>query len=254
MEDQRQDCQRELQASTRQHAEFSARLSAHQAKVEQINVRRERINAEIDEAREQFRQEQEAIAQARQLLAESIERMESDSQRREELLSTRDQIRGTLDGARQKARQDKDSAHQVAMRHQSLETQLSAMRESIERTDRQVAQLRNGAIACPRRWVKMIALWMVCRWSWSSSWNCAWSRKASWPRRDSLSLRWSISCAKLSSSGLPLSSAPKPCAANWSSSASATRRCRCSARPFTSSCRMMSRTLKRCWAPARGRE
>jgi len=142
IEEQRQDCQRELQATTRQHADASAQLSAHQAKVEQINARRERINAEIDESRGQFRQEQEAIAEARQLLAEAIERMETDSRRREELLSARDQTRGTLDSARQKARHDKDAAHQVAMRHQSLQTQLHSMRESIERTDRQVAQLR----------------------------------------------------------------------------------------------------------------
>ena len=142
LEEQRQDCQRDLQASTRQHADAGARLSAHQAKVEQINARRERINAEIDEARGQFRQEQEAIAEARQLLSEAIECMEADSQRREDLLSARDQTRGTLDSARQKARHDKDAAHQVAMRHQSLQTQLSAMRESIDRTDRQVAQLR----------------------------------------------------------------------------------------------------------------
>tara|TARA_R110002072_G_scaffold33473_3_gene101301 strand:- start:29356 stop:32853 length:3498 start_codon:yes stop_codon:yes gene_type:complete len=142
MEEQRQECQRALQASTRQHAEISARVSAHQAKAEQIKLRHERINTEIDEARGQFRQEQEAVSQARTVLAECIERMEADSQRREELLSTRDQIRGTLDTARQKAREDKDAAHQVAMRHQSLDTQLNAVRETIERTDRQVSQLR----------------------------------------------------------------------------------------------------------------
>ena len=142
LDTQRQDCQRELQSCTRQHADASARLSAHQAKAEQINMRRERVNAEIDESREQFRQEQEAIARARQVLSQSIERMEADSGRREELLSGRDQIRGTLDSARQKARQDKDRSHQIAMRHRSLETQLNSMRESIERTDRQVLQLR----------------------------------------------------------------------------------------------------------------
>ncbi|MCB1703262.1 MAG: chromosome segregation protein SMC [Halioglobus sp.] len=142
MEAQRQECQRALQASTRQHAEISARVSAYQAKAEQIKLRHERINTEIDEARGQFQQEQEAVSQARIVLAECIERMEADSQRREELLSTRDQIRGTLDSARQKAREDKDAAHQVAMRHQSLDTQLNAVRETIERTDRQVAQLR----------------------------------------------------------------------------------------------------------------
>jgi len=142
LEGQRQDCQRELQVSTRQHADASAQLSAHRAKIEQINARRERINAEIDESRGQFRQEQEAMAESRQLLAAAIECMEADSQRREDLLSARDQTRGTLDSARQKARHDKDAAHQIAMRHQSLQAQLNAMRESIARTDRQVAQLR----------------------------------------------------------------------------------------------------------------
>jgi len=142
LEQQRQECQRELQATTRQHAEISSRASACQAKAEQIKLRRERISKEIEEGRGQFAREQEAIAEARRVLAESIECMEADSNRREELLSTRDQIRTTLDSARQAARQDKDQAHQVAMRHQSLDTQLNAMRESIERTDHQVAQLR----------------------------------------------------------------------------------------------------------------
>jgi len=142
LEAQRQDYQRELQASTRQHAEHSAQLSAHQAKIEQINARRERLNADLDEAREQFRNEQETIAESRQLLAAAIERMDADSTQREDLLSARDQTRSTLDAARQKARHDKDAAHQLAMRHQSLQTQLAGMRETIARTDNQVAQLR----------------------------------------------------------------------------------------------------------------
>ena len=142
LEQQRQECQREMQISSRQHAEISAQASACQAKAEQIKLRRERIGKEIEEGKEQFAREQEAIAEARRVLAESIERMEADSSRREELMSTRDVLRTTLDSARQKARQDKDLAHQVAMRHQSLDTQLKAMRDSIERTDHQVAQLR----------------------------------------------------------------------------------------------------------------
>ncbi|MCB1842969.1 MAG: AAA family ATPase, partial [Halioglobus sp.] len=79
---------------------------------------------------------------ARQILSQSIELMENDSQRREELLTTRDETRGRLDAARQQARHDKDAAHQVAMRFQGLSTQLQSMRESIERSDRQVEQLR----------------------------------------------------------------------------------------------------------------
>jgi chromosome segregation protein len=142
LEAQRQDCQRELQARTRQHAEIGAQVSAQQAKLEQLNARRDRLSADLDEARAQFSHEQEAIAGARQLLSEAIERMETDSRRREQLLSARDSIRGTLDGARQKARHDKDAAHQVDMRLQSLQTQVNSMRDTIERTDRQVLQLR----------------------------------------------------------------------------------------------------------------
>ena len=141
-EQQRQQCQRELQASTREHAETSARMSAQQARVEQLNARREQLLSELEDLRDQFGHEQQAIAESRTLLAAAIESMESDSQRREELLSTRDRTRGTLDNARQKARHDKDASHRLAMRFQSLQTQVNSMRESIDRTDRQVVQLR----------------------------------------------------------------------------------------------------------------
>ncbi len=142
LEEQRQQRQRELQAATRQHAEHSAQLSAERARVEQLLARRERLEVDIRDARQQFEQEQAAIAEARQTLSEAIERMEVDSRERETLLSGRDQTRSNLDGVRQKARHDKDAAHQAALRHQSLNTQLSAIRETIARTESQVAQLR----------------------------------------------------------------------------------------------------------------
>jgi chromosome segregation protein len=141
LERERHDAQGELQRVTREHAELAARLSAEQAKIEQIGKRRESVNREIDEARGQFQAEQQSMAEARQLLASAIETMELDSQRREELLSQRDQTRGSLDEARQKARHDKDTAHQIAMQHQSLQAQLASMTQAIERTTVQVRQL-----------------------------------------------------------------------------------------------------------------
>ncbi|MFV0277111.1 MAG: chromosome segregation protein SMC [Parahaliea sp.] len=148
LEEQRQQGQRELQAATRQHAEDSARLSAHRAKAEQLNARRERLLADIEEARALFAQEQEAIAEARHILSGAIEGMESDSRERETLLSSRDQTRASLDAVRQKARHDKDAAHQSAMRLQSLQTRLNAVRQTIERTQGQVAALqeRRGSL------------------------------------------------------------------------------------------------------------
>lgn len=142
LEEQRQVAQQELQGATRQHADLSSQMSALQARAEQVSARRERIHADLAEAQEQFGQEQHAVAEARQLLSLAIESMDSDTQRREELLSVRDETRGTLDSCRQKARHDKDTAHQSAMRHQSLQTQLASMRASIDRSNSQVAQLR----------------------------------------------------------------------------------------------------------------
>jgi chromosome segregation protein len=142
MELQRQQTQHALQASMREHSDISSQLSAHQAKVEQLTMRRQSLERELKDTREQFAQESAAIGVARQTLAESIEAMDTDTQRRESLLSERDSLRGTLDEARQQARHDRDAAHQVAIRHQSLDTQLRSIRETIERTDRQVAQLQ----------------------------------------------------------------------------------------------------------------
>ncbi len=53
----------------------------------------------------------------------------------------RDQARSALDRARQVSRADRDAAQTVAMEHQSLVARVNAVRESIERSDRQVAQL-----------------------------------------------------------------------------------------------------------------
>ncbi len=180
LEEQRQVSQRELQAATRLHAEYSSQMSALQARVEQITARRERLHADMDEAREQFRQEQEAVAEARQLLSMAIESMESDSHRREELLSVRDETRGTLDSCRQKARHDKDTAHQSAMRHQSLQTQLASMRASIDRTNSQVAQMRERKDALQRSMNDNDNPWTACRRSWNPSWSCDCSPNPSW--------------------------------------------------------------------------
>lgn len=142
LESQRQDSQRELQQATRQHSEMNAQLSAQQARLEQVSARRERLGADITDTREQFRVEQESVSEARLLLATSIEQMELDSRQREDLLTRRDAARSQLDSVRQKARHDKDAAHQAAMHHQSLQAQLRAVRETLERTRSQLAQLQ----------------------------------------------------------------------------------------------------------------
>ncbi|WP_372864296.1 chromosome segregation protein SMC [Spongiibacter sp.] len=141
-ENDRETAQRELQQHSRQQSELRAQLSAQQARIEQLGVRRQRLDADIHELRNQFSIEQQSLGDARMTLQEAIESMERDSGQREQLLSERDSNRGILDAARQKARQSKDHAHQLAMRYQSLQTQRDAALQNIGRTEEQLEQLR----------------------------------------------------------------------------------------------------------------
>ncbi|NQX89030.1 MAG: chromosome segregation protein SMC, partial [Halioglobus sp.] len=141
-EEERQQVQRNLQNANKEHAEVSAKVSAFRAKAEQVKLRGERIATELEDARSQYGQEQAGIAEARRVLSDAIERMETDTQQQDVLMIARDEIRAKLDGAREKARRDKDSTHAVAMQFQSLDTQLNSVRDSIGRSDRQVTQLR----------------------------------------------------------------------------------------------------------------
>lgn len=141
-EAERDTLQRDLQSHGRQQSELRAQLSAQQARIEQIGVRRQRLDADIQDLSEQFEVEQEALAEARMTLQEAIDAMEQDTGKREQLLSQRDNNRAALDAARQKARQSKDHAHQLAMRLQSLQTQRDAALQNIARTEEQLEQLR----------------------------------------------------------------------------------------------------------------
>ena len=127
---------------SRKHSESRAQLSAKEARVEQMMARRDVLVQEISELQEQLTLEKEGQAEARAILEEAIEGMERDTQRREALLSVRDRNRHALDDARQKAIHQRNRAHELAMREQSLRTQLEAMSQSIERLQQQVAVLK----------------------------------------------------------------------------------------------------------------
>lgn len=141
LEQDREILRREVDEQNRKYGELRSQLSAKQVRVEQITMRRERAENEIREAREQMEQEAEHLSEARMILSEAIEMMEQDTDLRETLLQQRDDIRTGLDSARQRARHDKDKAHELAMRFQSVKTQLDSIRLGIGRLQEQTARL-----------------------------------------------------------------------------------------------------------------
>jgi chromosome segregation protein len=141
-EQSRETLRREADEQGRRYGELRSQLSAKQVRVEQVSMRRERAENEIREAREQLEQEAEHLSEARMILSEAIEMMGQDTDLREDLLQQRDDIRTGLDQARQRARHNKDKAHELAMRFQSLKTQLDGIRLGIGRLREQTNRLQ----------------------------------------------------------------------------------------------------------------
>ena len=140
-EQEREQARREAQEIEREFGRLRSDLSAKEAQIEQIVMRRERAEREVEELQQQRKYEQEELTQSRTLLSDAIESMERDTLLKETLLKDRDQNRTILDQTRQRARHDKDRAHELAMRHQSLKTQLELIQDGVERLNVQKERL-----------------------------------------------------------------------------------------------------------------
>ncbi|MHB9800698.1 chromosome segregation protein SMC [Pseudomonas sp. MT3] len=140
-EEGRDQVRRRLQDEGRRQGELKAQLSAQQAKVEQLTLRRRRLDEELAELAEQHAIEQEQLGEARLSLQEALDAMAVDTEHRESLLAERDGMREKLDRIRQESRQHKDHAHQLAVRVGSLRAQYESTRQALERLDSQAVRL-----------------------------------------------------------------------------------------------------------------
>jgi chromosome segregation protein len=140
-EEVREQQRRQLQDRARTLGELKAQLSAGQAKLEQLILRRRRLDSELLELAEQREIEQEQLGESRLQLQDALDAMASDNERRESLLASRDALREKLDRVRQEARQHKDHAHQLAVRLGSLKAQHDSTRQALERLEAQAERL-----------------------------------------------------------------------------------------------------------------
>jgi chromosome segregation protein len=139
LEKQKEEIIQQLGDVNRQLTEISSDRSARLMKIEQVTERRKRLRLEIDELEKQLGIEQTNIATSRASLQEAVDQMELDNAKREDHLMSRDEFRRVLDQTRQKARNDKDQAHQLALRHQTLLAQLNSLKNTLSRVNAQVS-------------------------------------------------------------------------------------------------------------------
>lgn len=140
-EEQREQQRRLAQDLARRLGELKAQLSAGQAKVEQLLLRRARLDSELLELAEQRDIEHEQLGESRLQLQDALDAMATDNEQRENLLARRDSLRERLDRVRQEARQHKDHAHQLAVRLGSLKAQHDSTRQALERLELQAERL-----------------------------------------------------------------------------------------------------------------
>ncbi len=138
LELEKEDIIRSLGQVNRELTAISSDRSARLMKIEQVTERRKRLRVEIDDLEKQLQIEQKNIETGRAGLQIALDQMEIDNARREEQLLGRDEFRRVLDQARQRARNDREHAHQMVLRHQTMLAQLSSLRITLERVSAQV--------------------------------------------------------------------------------------------------------------------
>ena len=138
LEQQREVQQKEMAAFARQLAEFQSQLAGKKARAEQLALRTEKIDNELAEVNELQALEREQIAEARIQWQEAMENMDQDADERNRLQSERENTTARIDSARMRARQEKDQAHQLQLRHQGFTNQQQSLSQAVERLHQQM--------------------------------------------------------------------------------------------------------------------
>jgi len=134
--------QSELQQTSRSHAESEARISSKKTRVEQMRERGERLELEIQELQTLISQAERDSIASRQVLDKAIGEMETLAEKREALQLQRGELQARLDTVRSTARNDRDKAHEIALKIESARTEIAAINQNSERMDKQLSQLR----------------------------------------------------------------------------------------------------------------
>ena len=138
LEQQREVQQKEMAAYARQLATYQSQLSGKQARAEQLALRTDKINNDLLEVSELQVLEKEQIAEARIQWQEAMENMDQDADERSRLQSERESTSTRIENARMRARQEKDQAHQLQLRHQGFSNQQQSLAQAVERLHQQM--------------------------------------------------------------------------------------------------------------------
>jgi len=126
---------------SRQRANRQSDLSARQARLEQMQSRKEEQRVEAEEVRTEVEKDNQELAIAREKLEVALEAMSRLEEQRVELQQRRETCQDNLRGKREQARVERDAAHEIKVRIETLRAELNSTEQALARMQERQQQL-----------------------------------------------------------------------------------------------------------------
>ncbi|NNG11962.1 MAG: chromosome segregation protein SMC [Halobacteria archaeon] len=140
-EQEREQLQEGYNRVHRQASEFQVRQAACKSRIEHHQIRSQDVLKEAEELRAQKAREQEEYAAAQARMQEALSTIETLTAEREERTRRQQTLTSALDDAREQARAAQQSAHDMALRAESMRTARSSIEQNLQRMREQSLQL-----------------------------------------------------------------------------------------------------------------
>ena len=137
LEQQREECQQAQQAEARIFNELSSKISADRARLEHQRTRMARLLSDSADQRQKLDLAEEEIALSRMHLQTALDAMEGFTKKRVLLQAERETLGALLRRANQNASEAKEKAHVLALKEQTVLTQIKAIAEGLQRLEQQ---------------------------------------------------------------------------------------------------------------------
>jgi chromosome segregation protein len=141
MEQQRLHAQRQLSLHLQQRGAEQAKLAKLQAQLTQTQLQAQRLHHELEDLAEQSELDTETLAEARLNLEVHLEALQQQQLANEDLQTARESSRLLLHNARFALQQGQQQAHQLALKIQSVQSRLQALRQNSQRQQQQFTVL-----------------------------------------------------------------------------------------------------------------
>jgi chromosome segregation protein len=140
-EQEREQLQEGYNLAHRQASEFQVRQASCKSRIEHHQIRSLDVLKEAEELRAQKARESEEYAAAQARMQEASSTIETLTAEREERTRRRQVLTIALDDAREQARAAQQSAHDMALRAESMRTARSSVEQNLQRMREQSLQL-----------------------------------------------------------------------------------------------------------------